>query len=309
MCGLEWRRYGRLASRLGLVLAACLALPLGAGRAHAQMKLPDEFKNLQVLPKDIPKPELVNIMKGFTAALGVRCENCHVEKPGEDQFDFAADDKAEKKTARVMMKMVQDINQKWLTQVVRDEHEEAHGSAKEHEKSKDPGKEHDTGHDSAEEHEKAKDPGKAEEHEHEAPLQVRCVTCHHGMSRPRTIDEVVGEAMAKDGVQAGIQKYRDLRKQYYGGFQFDFTDRPLNRMVQDLLKDKKTADALALLELDAEMNPESGMVRFLFGEAYLAQGDKAKAIESYKKALELQPKLRMASEKLEELQKGSGAGG
>lgn len=65
------------------------------------------FKNLQVLPKDISKDSLDRIMHGFTAALGVRCNFCHVfnGKP-----DFASDDKEEKGIARYMIKMAAGIN-------------------------------------------------------------------------------------------------------------------------------------------------------------------------------------------------------
>jgi thioredoxin reductase len=42
---------------------------------------PDELTNLKVLPKDISFPELMTNMKGFTQALGVRCEHCHVSEP------------------------------------------------------------------------------------------------------------------------------------------------------------------------------------------------------------------------------------
>jgi len=36
-------------------------------------------------------------MRGFSFALGTRCEHCNVEKaPGSHDLDFAADDKQEK---------------------------------------------------------------------------------------------------------------------------------------------------------------------------------------------------------------------
>lgn len=65
------------------------------------------FKNLQVLPKDISKDSLDKIMHGFTAALGVRCNFCHVFN---GQPDFASDEKEEKGIARYMIKMAAGIN-------------------------------------------------------------------------------------------------------------------------------------------------------------------------------------------------------
>ena len=65
------------------------------------------FKNLQVLPKNISKDSLDMIMDGFKAALGVRCNFCHVfnGKP-----DFASDEKEEKGIARYMMRMTRSID-------------------------------------------------------------------------------------------------------------------------------------------------------------------------------------------------------
>lgn len=74
-------------------------------------------KNLQVLPKDLTRAEVTARMRLIAASLGVRCEHCHVQITGPDgreQNDFAADDKDTKKTARAMMKMVNDINDQYL---------------------------------------------------------------------------------------------------------------------------------------------------------------------------------------------------
>jgi hypothetical protein len=76
------------------------------GRAGGPPRPP---QNLQILPKDIPGPELVALMRSFTTALGVQCNYCHVAEPGRN--DFASDDKMPKKTARVMMRMAAQINE------------------------------------------------------------------------------------------------------------------------------------------------------------------------------------------------------
>src|SRR6202030_4641758 len=88
---------------------ALAALLLAGTPAAAQF--PDKFTNLKVLPKDISKHEMESTMRGFAFALGVRCDHCHVEKKApEHGLDFAADDKDEKKTARIMLQMVAGIN-------------------------------------------------------------------------------------------------------------------------------------------------------------------------------------------------------
>jgi len=84
--------------------------------AYAQ--IPDKFTNLKVLPKDIGKRDLINMMKGATRGLGVRCTFCHVGE-GDDlsTFDFAADEKSHKMKARVMFSMVKQINNEFLPKI------------------------------------------------------------------------------------------------------------------------------------------------------------------------------------------------
>jgi tetratricopeptide (TPR) repeat protein len=82
----------------------------------AVAQFPDKFTNLQVLPKDIPKAELMSTMRRFAFALDVRCEHCHVQK-ANDTVDFAADDKDTKKTARIMLQMVAAINREYVGKI------------------------------------------------------------------------------------------------------------------------------------------------------------------------------------------------
>ena len=68
------------------------------------------------MPKDIPKPQLIQMMRGFTMGLGVRCEHCHVGEGNDlSKFDFASDAKTEKVTARRMIGMAREINTKLIS--------------------------------------------------------------------------------------------------------------------------------------------------------------------------------------------------
>lgn len=71
-------------------------------------------KNLQVLPKDMPRQALVQRMREYTFALGVRCEHCHKQVEGQPQPVFELDDKIEKQKAREMIRMVDTINNTML---------------------------------------------------------------------------------------------------------------------------------------------------------------------------------------------------
>ncbi len=75
-------------------------------------QIPDKFENLEIYPKDISRRQLVGAMRNIAGALGVGCKHCHV---GEsvmtlDNYDFASDEKETKKTAREMMRMVNELN-------------------------------------------------------------------------------------------------------------------------------------------------------------------------------------------------------
>lgn len=101
----------QLGPLLAITLATIAAGVLGSPRtAAAQMQIPDEFMNLQVLPEDISKDDLTAVMRGFSEALGVRCTYCHVVPKGEKEPDFASDDKEAKRDARLMLRMAESIN-------------------------------------------------------------------------------------------------------------------------------------------------------------------------------------------------------
>mgnify|MGYP000673700215 CR=1 FL=1 len=87
-----------------LVVAGALA-PAGADEP-APTNPP---KNLQVLPKDTPRADVTALMKQFNKALGVKCAFCH------DTKDYASDENKHKKQARQMMRMTQDMHEKYFS--------------------------------------------------------------------------------------------------------------------------------------------------------------------------------------------------
>ena len=87
-------------------LTTLLGLLLFAGTTAAQ-----EWKDLQVLPRNISKADMKTIMKAQSKALGVDCDFCH-------QMPTPEKETAKKKTARTMMRMVNDINAKYLLAVI-----------------------------------------------------------------------------------------------------------------------------------------------------------------------------------------------
>jgi hypothetical protein len=91
---------------LGMLLA-------GSGWAGAQTPPPQPpMTNLQIIPKDTPRPQVLQQMQAIANALGVQCTYCHVMEGRGGRNDMAADEKPTKKAARGMMLLTRDINAK-----------------------------------------------------------------------------------------------------------------------------------------------------------------------------------------------------
>lgn len=83
----------------------------------AEAQIPQTFKNLQVLPKDIARGELVATMRGVAGGLGVRCNHCHIGPDNLVGMDFASDDKPTKRAARLMIQMVRTMNAEYVSKI------------------------------------------------------------------------------------------------------------------------------------------------------------------------------------------------
>lgn len=230
-----------------VAVAAILTLVVLAA-VPVEAQIPDEFQNLQILPKDISKGELIAQMRHMAGALGARCHHCHVGEPGPslEGYDFTSDEKATKKTARVMMKMVAEINGEMLPRIGKERAE---------------------------------------------LVEVRCVTCHHGQARPRTLVAVLTEVLEDDGIDAAVAEYRELRERYYGRSTFDFGEWRLLNLAESLGEKDRLDDAKRFLELNIEFYPESGMTYFGLGQFHQRKGEKEQALAHYKKAAELMPEM------------------
>jgi hypothetical protein len=238
---------------------AIVATVLSVVSAHGLLgQIPERFQNLQVLPTGIARDSLVNIMRGFSFALGVRCLYCHT---GGDGVSFAgvsfdSDDKPAKRKARFMLRMVDSLNRVVLAAL----------------------------------------PGRSD-----PPVTIQCVTCHRGLSRPATIQTVLMKTIEESGVDSAIKQYRGLRERTALNGYFDFTEWRINELARGLVAAGKTADAIAILEMNAEFNPRSPSIPFELGELYRQRGDKDKAIAAYQRALQVNPDNPAARQRLTEL--------
>lgn len=246
--------------RRSIARAAVVALAAGMGLpALARAQVPDEYHNLEVLPEDITKGELLDVMKGFAIGLGVRCHYCHVGEEGMpfSEFDFESDEKATKRKARFMLQMVSYLNDERLPGL-REVADRV-----------------------------------------EPPVSVSCQTCHHGVPVPRQIGDIVMNRLDSEGIEPALAEYRSLRQQFYGSASYDFGELPLLLTSNGLLQGGRTDEALALATLNLEYFPESVGTLMLIAQAHAARGERDLAVEKLEKVLKLQPGNPQAKRMLE----------
>lgn len=98
-------------------IAAPRATPVQDAPPQPHHDMNMQPKNLQVLPKDIAAPDLMARMHEYSQALGVHCGFCHAQDAATHRPDFASDAKPEKATARTMIAMTMELNEKYMSQI------------------------------------------------------------------------------------------------------------------------------------------------------------------------------------------------
>ena len=130
--------------------------------------------------------------------------------------------------------------------------------------------------------------------------RVECVTCHRGVAIPQPLSAIILKTVGEKGGAAAVEQYRDLRKQYYARATYDFSEDALLDMVQRVVQGKPD-DAMALLRMNLEFNPQSARTYALLGFAYSRKVDDTSAIANLEKSLELDPTNAMVRGQLEQL--------
>lgn len=93
------------------------------GAPHEHERHAPKPTNLKVLPKNLTGDQVHEIMHKWAGDLGAKCTTCHAVDPkrvapnGRPMLNFADDSKPEKRTARLMYKMTQQINSDYISMV------------------------------------------------------------------------------------------------------------------------------------------------------------------------------------------------
>lgn len=229
----------------GLLIATCGVLTLAPSGAAAQSD--NGYTNLQVLPADVSRAELGEIMLENLRALGLPrragegCLHCHagsLDIP-RGQWDYASDEKPAKEQARVMMAMVREINDSFVARL-----------------------------------------------EHRRGVEVGCTTCHAGRLNPMPLDALLISEYEDGGVEALEETYRSARQRYFASDAYDFRVSMLvdvaNRLTtRGLLDDAARVHALNV-EYYGDPAAHAGLMRLRLFQALESGGPEA-MIERYER--------------------------
>ena len=108
----------------------------------------------------------------------------------------------------------------------------------------------------------------------------------------------IAQAYRTGGIDAALVRARFIKEE---GEAWTLGESQLNNLAYTLMGRNAIDDAIALLELNVEWFPEHFNPYDTMGEAYMMKGDTPKAIELYRKSLELNPDNQNAMVKLEEM--------
>jgi tetratricopeptide (TPR) repeat protein len=319
--------------------AAIILLCTIAASVGAQPQ--SHFKNLKVLPQDIPPAQLVGMMNGFCRALGVRCIHCHVGEEGRPfrPGEFAMDDKPTKLKARAMIQMMRDINEKYLATLENRANPPVgvqcitcHRGVPQPRMLQDVLKaRYDAGgvDSTIAEYQRLRDRyyGRFAYDFGEVPLadvaeqipvDADAMRLHSfnmqmnpnsSFARRQYVGAILLSAFGKAGADSGRAAYNRLKADLGPAA---VSEELVNDVGYDLLRKSQVEPAIALFQLNVADHPASANAYDSMGEAYAVHGDTKQAIAAYSKSLELDPANQNAKNQLETLKakpqkKGSGS--
>ena len=238
--------------RIGLGVLFCLFWVSSGGNVFAQgFRWPDEPENLKVLPASVKGSALGSVMRGFATALGVRCQFCHAARDGEelDPMDLMTFDFPS--DANPMKEKARTMLR--MVRAINETHLS----------------------------------------ELEVPdserLEVSCITCHHGLEKPRQLGDVLASVLDADSVEVAVQTYHQLREEHYGSSAYSFRAGVLGGLGEQLMEEGNLDQAIEILALENEQNPDFAWGHYLSATAHDKAGNREAALEHMQKAVDAAP--------------------
>ena len=132
-------------------------------------------------------------------------------------------------------------------------------------------------------------------------IQLECITCHRGATRPLMLEDTLGTVLAALGADSMTATYDRLKQRYTGRFAYDFGQRSLNTLAARLIDQNKLTDARRVLELAIHEHPQMWDPAYTLGQVYETLGEKDLAIAQYRRVLTLLPSHQATRRRLDAL--------
>lgn len=91
------------------------------------------------------------------------------------------------------------------------------------------------------------------------------------------------------GITKALERFHQMKALFKTVYRFDISEREINLLGYRLLNKDLTEEVIEFFKLNVSEDPGSWNTYDSLGEAYLKRGDKALAIENYRKSVELNP--------------------
>ena len=115
----------------------------------------------------------------------------------------------------------------------------------------------------------------------------------------KPIAEPLTYTIMEAGIEAAIAQYHEMKKDQADSY--DFSENQLNMLGYQLLWRNMNEAAIEVHKLNTQVYPDSANPYDSLGETFAASGEVALAIQSYEKALEINPEMPSAIEALKKL--------
>ncbi|MDE3144359.1 MAG: c-type cytochrome [Bacteroidota bacterium] len=100
------------------VITAVSAMMVLSFKPIDQQEEPKKLKNIKVFPSTATFKEVDKAMDVIKVDLGVHCDYCHAHsKDNPRKMDMASDENPKKDIARDMMRMTEEMNKKFISQI------------------------------------------------------------------------------------------------------------------------------------------------------------------------------------------------
>lgn len=104
--------------KINILLGLTIAGALITQSFNIQQPEPKKLKNIKVFPATATYREVDHAMDQFKVDLGVKCNYCHApEKDNPRKMDMPSDENPVKNIARDMIRMTNEMNQKYLATI------------------------------------------------------------------------------------------------------------------------------------------------------------------------------------------------